>query len=378
MVSPAGVFPVPIAAMVVAITAVVVSTHLPAASPDTVTGDPPAPRVRCASFHRIAAGEDLDRTIRGIGRPGDAAWIAWSAPVIGGDRTMCCFDDLFVSGKWRGDCCGTCRLEKGSVSGIRWHDDGEVALEGASHFFILVRVEGGVVGAIRSVSAECGLDAGPLPFHLVTGVSPLAGIDWLATFLPRGRGEPELADEAIAAIALHDAPEADRVLERAAGPGNADDAREQAIFWIGSARGRRGFEVLQRLLREDPDGEMRGQAIFALTQSPVDGAIDLVIQTARADRDPEVRSEALFWLANEAAERAVAPLQEALENDPETEVRKKAVFALSQLPADRSVPLLIDVARTHANPAVRREAIFWLGQSEDARALDFLAALLEG
>jgi HEAT repeat protein len=47
------------------------------------------------------------------------------------------------------------------------------------------------------------------------------------------------------------------------------------------------------------------------------------------------------------------------------------------MPREEGVPLLIDQARRNRNLVVRREAIFWLGQSEDKRALDFIASILE-
>jgi hypothetical protein len=47
------------------------------------------------------------------------------------------------------------------------------------------------------------------------------------------------------------------------------------------------------------------------------------------------------------------------------------------MPQEEGVPLLIDQARKNRNPVVRKEAIFWLGQSEDPRALDFIASILE-
>jgi hypothetical protein len=39
--------------------------------------------------------------------------------------------------------------------------------------------------------------------------------------------------------------------------------------------------------------------------------------------------------------------------------------------------MLIELAKNHRDPVVRKKAMFWLGQSQDPRALDFLARVLQ-
>jgi HEAT repeat protein len=184
-----------------------------------------------------------------------------------------------------------------------------------------------------------------------------------------------IAEEVLAAVAAHADAGADAILERQAAPARPAKVREQAAFWMGESRGRRGYETLKRLLRDDADPDFREHVVFALSESDVPEATDAIIETARRDRDADVRGQALFWLAQKAGKQAAATITRAIEEDPETEVKKKAVFALSEMPD--GVPLLIKVARTSTHPAVREQAFFWLGQSEDPRALDFLAEVLK-
>ncbi len=202
-----------------------------------------------------------------------------------------------------------------------------------------------------------------------------------------------IPSSALAAIALHADPAADRVLEQFtvsdAAQGSVQQSRQKApawmspewlrgraAFWLGVARGRRGYEILSRVVRDDPSEHVREQAVFALAQSKEPEAVDVVIGVARGDRSPQVRGRALFWLAEKAGKKAAATITEAIEQDPETEVKKRAVFALSRLPKDEGVPLLIQVARANRNPAVRKQAMFWLGQSKDPRALAFFEEVL--
>jgi hypothetical protein len=334
------------------------------------------PRIANARVETRAAGPNLEAAFRAILNAQTApAWVGYAAPLVGPSRQMCCWNS------WeRGDrCCGACRME--DDSGITMNKDEAVStkLEGSRRFFVLIRVENRQVGKVRTFSEDCALDAGGLPFVWLADARPEQSIALLASFVSNGE-EPaakKVTEGAIAAIALHDHPNADRTLESYLSPGQPERLRKKAVFWMGAERGRRGYEMLRKVVREDPSDKVRDQAIFALSISPVPEAVDTMIDVAHNDRSTRVRGQALFWLGQKAGKKAVGAISDAIENDPETAVKKKAVFALSQLPADEGVPLLIQVARTNRNPAVRKQAIFWLGQSKDSRALAFFEEILK-
>jgi HEAT repeat protein len=259
-------------------------------------------------------------------------------------------------------------------------DDEAERLEGRGLVRILLRAEAQRVGRIRAVSEDCPLDAGGLPLVWIEGAPPAESVALLATFVgqPREGREGKRLDGAVAAaIAFHADPSADAALERFMAPGEPLELRKQAAFWMGQARGERGYQVLKRLVREDADRRFREHAIFALSQSHEPGAIDTIIEAARLDADGHVRGQALFWLAQTASRRAPDAIRAAVDNDPEIGVKKKAVFALSQLPKDEGVPLLVSLARTHQSHEVRKQAMFWLGQSGDPRALAFFEDVLK-
>ena len=328
-------------------------------------------------------------TVRAAGPGGLAAevraaapgpfWIGYAQPVLDGPRQMCCFGS--VSGTFRGHsktCCGGCRLENESSFSIG-HDAGTaVSLETSLQFRVLLRVQNGAVGKVRAFSEDCALDAGGLPFLLLTGVSPRESLDVLGGLAGSLTGGDRIEDQVgqvLAAIALHADPGADAILEKLAARGSPLELRKQAAFWLGNERGRRGFEIL-RAATADPDTDFRQHLTFCLSQSPVPEALTTLIRMARHDPEGEVRGQALFWLAQKAGDRAAETIRDAIREDPEEEVKKKAVFALSQLNGDQAVTELIRVARTNRNPEVRKQAIFWLGQSGDPRALDFIEKIL--
>ena len=303
------------------------------------------------------------------------AWIGWSVPATERSSSCC----------WSGDdaggsSCRGCALEGERRREVQGRGDDPVELEGSDRIRVLLRAENGRVGKIRTFSEDCPVDAGGMPLVWIEDVRPADSVALLSAYVgqPRddGRGSKRLDDGAVAAIAAHADPSADAALERFVAPDRPLELRKQAAFWMGNARGARGYETLRRLVKDDADSRLREHAIFALTQSREPGAVDAIIEAAHRDADAHVRGQALFWLAQSAARRAPAAIQAALEDDPEVEVKKKAVFALSQLPKDEGVPLLIKVAETHRSYEVRKQAMFWLGQSHDPRALAYFEDVL--
>ena len=255
-----------------------------------------------------------------------------------------------------------------------------MALEDRQKLVVLLRAADKRIQRIRVASSDCTLDAGGLRFVWLTGVKPENSVALLAGYVRaedfRIQGDHALGDQALAAIALHADPSADRAFARFVLPEQPTELRKQAAFWLGAARGKPGLALLQQMGKNDPSSDVRAHVTFALSVSKEPAAVDEMIRMAREDESPHVRGQALFWLAQKAGNRASSAITGAIENDPDTEVKKKAVFALSQLPKDEGVPKLIEVAQTNRNSEVRKQAMFWLGQSEDPRALAFFEKVL--
>jgi hypothetical protein len=229
---------------------------------------------------RSAAG-GLARQIDAAVARGTAAWIGYRVPVVRRARVT-----LSNTGTY-----GRCRLEP------------------ATDLLVLARAEGGRIVELRSAGIDCDLDAGGMPLVWLTDVAADESVAWLKTLIG---GSDRMANVALSAIALHDAP----------------------------------------------------------------SAASTLVAMARQDARAQTRGKALFWVAQRASDDAIRTIAGAIDDDPDVEVKKKAVFALSQLPRDQGVPALIDVARNNRTLAVRRQAMFWLGQSNDPRAIDFFASIL--
>ncbi len=325
-----------------------------------------------AQVETRAVRGSLESEVRALlASQGGRFWMGYAAPANGRHRSCC------SSSGDEGD-CGGCRLEgdKGEGS-FRTNRTAAVTLEPTSRLRVLLRGEGGRVTRVRTVSEDCGLDAGGLPFVWVDGVRAADGVNFLTGLVGSGGEGKGVRDGALSAIAFTDDPAADAALDRFVASEQPEHLRKQAAFWMGQARGAKGLATLSRLVHTDPSPGFREHVVFALTQTHEASAIDQIIDVARHDESGRVRGQALFWLAQSASRRAPAAIQAAVTDDPEIEVKKKAVFALSQLPKDEGVPLLIRLAETHKSVEVRKQAMFWLGQSQDPRALQFFEDVLK-
>jgi len=339
---------------------------------------PRPPRIENARVEKRTLTEPLATEMAKLAEPSaQPRWIGYAVARIPGDREMCCEN---YQGPHGNSGCGTCRLE-GSDHGISMRSNNDtVKLEGPQNIVILFRAENKRVMKIRVVSEGCALDAGGLSLVWLTGVKPAESVALLSGYVRGADLEDRHGDDvshgALAAIAMHGDPAADGALESFAQPQQPESLRRQTAFWLGQARGKTGFMVLQKMAKGDPSSEVRAQVAFALSVSREPGALDEMIRMAKEDENAHVRGQALFWLAQKAGHKAVGTLTGAIDNDPDTEVKKKAVFALSQLPKDEGVPKLILVAETNRNREVRKQAMFWLGQSNDPRALAFFEKVL--
>jgi HEAT repeats len=302
-------------------------------------------------------------------------WLGYVVPAVPRNYDACCGN--------HGDSefgCGMCRLEGDEHGAGINSGEGTVKLEGSRELVVLLRAEARRVVKIRVASEECALDGGGLPFLWLTGLKPQESVDVLANYArgadSDGVDGKKVGHGALAAIALHSDPAADRALESFVRPDQREELRKQTAFWLGEVRGKAGLAILKTMAKSDPSSEVRSHVTFALSVSHEPAALDEMIRMAREDASTHVRGQALFWLAQKAGQKAVGAITGAIDNDPDTEVKKKAVFALSQLPKDEGVPKLIEVAQTNHNPAVRKQAMFWLGQSNDPRALAFFEKVL--
>jgi HEAT repeat protein len=295
----------------------------------------------------VRASADLGAQVRGAN-----GWIGYS--VLG-------------TGNFHSNDCGYCSL--GDENGRSFSGSREP--QPASDAMILYRVEDGRVERIHVYSSGCSVDGAGRSVTWIENVDPKASIRYLETLIDDTR------HQALAALASHADESATDVLDRIAHSNRSTGTRGDALFWLGIARGHRGYEIVRSITTNlNEPSALREKGIFAMMQSHQPEAVDDVLRIAKHDESSHVRGQALFWLAQAAGKKAAAALRDAVDNDPDASVKDKAVFGISQLPDDQSIPMLADLMRNHRSPSVRKKAAFWLGQKNDPRAFaaieDFL------
>jgi hypothetical protein len=189
--------------------------------------------------------------------------------------------------------------ENGGSTGTT-HTDGNVKLEGSRQLVVVYRLEAKQVVKIRVAPDTCTLDAGGLPFVWLTRVKPTESVALLTTYVHgsnfEDRGDRELGNGALTAIALHTDASADRALESFVMPEQREELRRQTAFWMGAARGKSGLLALQHMAKTDPSSNVRAHIAFALSVSHETGALDELIRMG-ARRHEFTRTRASAFLA---------------------------------------------------------------------------------
>lgn len=255
-----------------------------------------------------------------------------------------------------------------------FNQPGVVHLEPPDHAVILFRVDANAVNRIRTLSPDCEIDAGNVPVHWLTDVQPAQSIALLVSLMPQ---RDRLGESPLGAVAQHADPAADQALERFLGTDQPESVRLRVVSWMGSSRGRHGFDVLKKLISADPDEKVRERAINSLSNSREPDALDLMISIARGDSNPRMREQAISALSRKGGPQVVSTLSKVIESDSDNQVKRRAVSALNQLPDGEGVPLLIQTVKTTQNAEVRKQAMSTLGNSRDPRAVAFFEEVLK-
>jgi HEAT repeats len=251
---------------------------------------------------------------------------------------------------------------------------GTVHLEPPDHAIVLFRVVNNAIERIRSLSPNCEIDAGDVPFHWLSDVQPAQSVALLTSFV----SDRQVAgNSALSAIAVHSDPAADAALDKFLASSQPDSVRMRVASLMGSTRGKRGVEILKNLIANDPDERVRERAVNALGSSKEPEATDLLIEVARGNQNARLRAQAVGDLGRKSGPNVLGVISAAIQNDPDISVKRRAVSALTSLPDGQGIPVLIDLVKSGKTPEVRKEAMTSLEHTRDPRALAFFEQVLK-
>ncbi|HKE90359.1 MAG TPA: HEAT repeat domain-containing protein, partial [Gemmatimonadales bacterium] len=155
----------------------------------------------------------------------------------------------------------------------------------------------------------------------------------------------------------------------------SEDAREQAIFWLGQAHSAQNAAFLRGLYARLNSDDLKEKVIFSLSQmrDPDNGR--WLLDLAQNDREPiEMRKKALFWAGQTGV--SLPDLAGIYDRTTNEEMKEQLVFVYSQRHESEAVDKLIDIAKHDPNSELRKKAVFWLGQSHDPRARQALLDII--
>ena len=335
----------------------------------------------------------LERDVAAIGGAAtDPIWIGWRVPMIEGDREACSsFND--VRGEYlESGMSGTIVTGEGHVMGVPGSEprqpiaasSGPVQLEAGSALMVLMRYVDGKLERLRSLRADCPLDAGGRTLYWLDAVTAADSLRYLDTFTRLGGSDSiqalttrrNLASRALSAIALHKDPGADAILERIADDRVETTLRSSALSLLATARGAQGLSVLQRQLKAETQPEPRRQLTSAIGQSREPGAVQ-VLRPLLKDPDPKVRAEAVYRYSTLAGPAVANEILALIESETVDNVRTRAVSSIAQWPRGEGIPQLVTLARSSKDPAVRKQAVSSLSNSRDPRAVAYMEELLK-
>jgi hypothetical protein len=299
-----------------------------------------------------SAAAGLEPAFRGLlaAQP-QPAWIGYSVPSV---RT---YDGLGCEYVWDGN-------------GSRGPGAGVVHLEPPDHMVVLMRVEDNKVTRLRTVSPDCEIDAGNVPFHWLNDVQPAQSIALLSSLA-------STSGNAMHAIAMHADPAADQALERFLAADQPQGIRARAVGYFGSTRGPSGFEVLKRVIANDADVRVRERAVSTLGNLREPAAADLLTSIAKTNPDARLRAQAAGALGRKSGAATISTLTGIAENDADKTVKRRAISALQSMPDGEGVPTLIQIAKTAKDPETKKQAMQTLEHSRDPRALTFFEDVLK-
>jgi hypothetical protein len=224
----------------------------------------------------------------------EGSWIAWSVPAVS-DYEGCCWNL-----RKRGCCLDD------DHRGIAFQSSPTL---GGAELLVLLRISRRGIDRVAAYSASCPIDGAARTLHWIEGVDASDSLELLTSLLEARK----VAEQALAAIAFHAAPEAGAQLAHLGRHGESADLRGDALFWIAQRNDASAPDVLLAAASSDDDPDVREHAVFAMSQLPHDAGTLLLLRLAR-DRafTAEVRQQAIFWLAQSSDPRALDLFAEIL------------------------------------------------------------------
>jgi hypothetical protein len=164
------------------------------------------PRIENATVTQHDASAGLDGVVDRLTGAG-TAWIGFAMPAALRGDACCFYSDGLTS-------CRGCFLEPQDRNAPRrLPDSGPVQLERSDSVNVLLRVENGQIGKIRTFTPDCSLNGGGLPFHWI-GALRAGDATRLLIRILRDTRDTNVRKSAMRALSVSREPEAQQYIDR--------------------------------------------------------------------------------------------------------------------------------------------------------------------
>jgi hypothetical protein len=240
---------------------------------------------------------DASRGMREAIAAAHTKWVAWTVPT--NEVTICCSWNDHGSG----NCCGGCSLEhKGMTIG-----DSDRITRRTTTLLIAARMEAGHIDEVRMFDPSCPVSAPNASISLLTGVTPIASLEYLKQSIHDSTDE-----DLLVVVSMHDHPNVVPMLIQLARNDPSTRIRRSAIFWLGQKAGAKAAAELRYAVDHDPQDEVREHAVFAISQLPREKSVPMLIDLVKTHKSRKVRERAMFWLAESGDPRALELMEQIL------------------------------------------------------------------
>lgn len=288
----------------------------------------------------------------------DDGWFVYSIKAAADTHSMCCYN--------QGEAM-TCDLNK-DQHGYGSSSDSPLT----QNIHVFTQFKQGEIARIMPIGDSCEVKADGLTIDWIQNVTTQQSISWL-------KQQALTADDdngSLYVMSLHpDAAAATAIYELA--KMNRLAFSEQAVFWLGQ-RQNDGYDHLEKLHHELPQGAVKRHINFALSQHESPQAIALLKSIATNDQNNEQQADAIFWLSQtDGIDNLPQFLMNLMNESQSREVKEKAIFSLSQINTAEANKHLAQLVKTHQDPEVREQSLFWLAQNDPEQAQQAAAELLK-
>lgn len=288
----------------------------------------------------------------------DNGWLVYSIKAAPETRSMCCYN--------QGEQM-TCDLKK-DQHGYGSSSDSPLT----QNIHVFTQFKQGEIARIMPIGDSCEVKADGLTIDWIQNVTTQQSISWL-------KQQALTADDdngSLYVMSLHPDPAAATAIYELAKM-NRLAFSEQAVFWLGQ-RQNDGYDYLEKLYHELPQGAVKRHINFALSQHESPQAIALLKKIATNDQNSEQQADAIFWLSQtDSIDNLPQFLMNLMNESQSREVKEKAIFSLSQINSTEASQQLAQLVKTHQDPEVREHSLFWLAQNDPEQAQQAAIELLK-